>query len=310
MANMSEDEAALLSREIARLPTITSDMTETVLEEGYQMSMAHDYVVKGGVDYARKVLMNAYGPDQARRLLDRLMKAIGNESASFDALQKADPQQLAKFIHKEHPQTIALVLSHLNSSQGAALLQSLPVELRGEVSLRMAYLDRISPDVISHIAGIIGQKIKSLGEFSREAYGGVRAVAEMFNRLDSGTSKDILDAIESSDSSLTETIRHMMFVFEDILVMDLSGIKEILSRVDRKLLTVALKGTSDQLRGKFLECMSQRGADMLKEDMEALGPVKIKEVDSAQQQIISIVRQLEAEGIISLKGAVGEQYVV
>ena len=310
MAHLNEDEAALLSREVARLPSISPETAEAVLEEGYQLTLAHTYVVKGGVDYARTMLLNAYGPDQARKLVDRLMKAIGNDSASFDALQKADPQQLAKFIHKEHPQTIALVLSHLNSSQAAALLASLPIELRGEVSLRMANLERISPEVISRIASIIGQKIKSLGEFSREAYGGVRAVAEMFNRLDSGISKEILNDLEKQDEDVTNSIRHLMFVFEDLLLMDQSGIKEVLSRVDRKLLTLALKGTSDQLRIRFLESMSQRGAEMLREDMDSMGPVKIKEVEGAQQQIIAVVRQLEAEGTVSLKGAVGEQYVV
>ncbi|MFN7918630.1 MAG: flagellar motor switch protein FliG [Bryobacteraceae bacterium] len=310
MGHLNEDEAATLSREIAKLPTIPSEVSEAVLEESYRMSMAHDYVVRGGVDYARKILLNAYGPDVARKLVDRLMKAIGADAASFDALQKADPQQLAKFLHKEHPQTVALVLSHLNSSQAAALLQSLPAELRADVSLRMANLERISPEIISRIAAIVGQKIKALGEFSREAYGGVRAVAEMFNRLDSNTSKEILDVIEKQDGAVTESIRHLMFVFEDLLLMDQGGIKEVLSRVDRKQLTVALKGTSDQLRTKFLDCMSQRGAEMLREDMDALGPVKIKEVEGAQQQIISIVRQLEAEGTVSLKGAVGEQYVV
>jgi flagellar motor switch protein FliG len=132
----------------------------------------------------------------------------------------------------------------------------------------------------------------------------------MFNRLDSGTSKEILDDIEKQDPNLTEAIRHLMFVFEDLLLLDQPGLKEVLARVDRKLLTIALKGTSDQLRQKFLDCMSQRGADMLREDMDALGPVKIKEVDAAQQQMIAIVRQLESEGVISLKGAVGEQYVV
>ena len=310
MAHLNEDEAALLSREVARLPAISPETAEAVLEEGYQLTLAHTYVVKGGVDYARTMLLNAYGPEQSRKLVDRLMKAIGNDSASFDALQKADPQQLAKFIHKEHPQTIALVLSHLNSSQAAALLASLPVELRGEVSLRMANLERISPEVISRIASIIGQKIKSLGEFSREAYGGVRAVAEMFNRLDSGMSKEILNDLERQDEDVTNSIRHLMFVFEDLLLMDQSGIKEVLSRVDRKLLTLALKGTSDQLRVRFLESMSQRGAEMMREDMDSMGPVKIKEVEGAQQQIIAVVRQLEAEGTVSLKGAVGEQYVV
>jgi flagellar motor switch protein FliG len=310
LKELDEDEIAAIGREIARLQNITAEDGERVLEEFYQLAMAQDYVLKGGIDYARKILTKAFGPDLARRILDRLVKQLGADAANFDALQKADPQQLAKFIHNEHPQTIALVLSHLNPSQAAGLLFSLPNDLRADVALRMANLDQISPDIISKIASIIGQKLKSLGEMSRESYGGVRAVAEMFNRLDSSCSKDILENIDSSDPTLAETIRHLMFVFEDLLLIDQNGIKEILGRIDRKILTVALKGTSDQLKDHFLECMSQRGAEMLREDMEALGPIKIKEVEAAQQQIIAVVRQMESEGAISLKGAVGEQYVV
>jgi flagellar motor switch protein FliG len=305
-----EDEVQAIGRELARVNSITAEQAETVLEEFHQMIMARDYVLKGGVDYARKILINAFGPEHAKKLLDRLMATIGGDVASFDALQKADPQQLAKFVHSEHPQTVALILSHLNPSQAAALLASLPPELRADVALRMASLDQISPEIISKIAAIIGSKLKALGEFSRESYGGVRAVAEIFNRLDSSTSKEILDKIEQQDPNLVETVRHLMFVFEDLLLIDQNGLKEVLSRVDRKLLTIALKGTSDQLKNHFMGCMSQRGAEMLREDMDALGPVKIKEVEAAQQQIIAIVRQLESEGTISLKAAVGEQYVV
>jgi flagellar motor switch protein FliG len=308
--HLSEEEVESIGREVAQMGTISSEQAEKVLEECHQMTLAHSYVIRGGVDYARELLMQAFGPDQARKLIDRLMKALGNDAASFDALQKADPQQLAKFIHSEHPQTIALVLSHLNSTQAAGLLASLPPELQAEVALRMASLEQISPEIINKIAGIIGQKLKALGEVSRESYGGVRAVAEMMNRLDSATSRDILANIEEKDTALVETIRHLMFVFEDLLLISQDGIKEILARVDRKLLTVALKGTSDRLKEHFLQCMSQRGSEMLREDMEALGPIKIKEVEAAQQQIIAIVRQLEGEGVISLKGAVGEQYVV
>jgi flagellar motor switch protein FliG len=310
LRHLDEDEVALIGREVARTPLIAPEDAENILEEFYQMSVAKEYVLKGGIDYAKKMLMSAFGPDVARKLMDRLMKALGHDAASFDALQKADPQQLAKFIHSEHPQTIALILSHLSPSQAAGLLFSLPGEMRADVALRMANLDQISPDIISRIASIIGQKLKALGELSRESYGGVRAVAEMFNRMDSGTSKDILDSIESADPGLAETIRHLMFVFEDLLLIDANGIKDLLARIDRKLLTVALKGTSDQLKNHFMQCMSQRGAEMLKEDIEALGPVKIKDVEATQQQIIAVVRQLEAEGSINLKGTVGEQYVV
>ena len=174
----------------------------------------------------------------------------------------------------------------------------------------MASLDQISPEIILKIAGVIGQKLKALGEFSRESYGGVRAVAEMLNRLDSTASREILEHIEQHDTNLAETIRHLMFVFEDLLLIDPLGLKEVLAKVDRKVLTVASRAPASNCATRSWDAMSQRGADMLKEDMEALGPVKIKEVEAAQQQIIAVVRQLEAEGVVSLKGAVGEQYVV
>jgi flagellar motor switch protein FliG len=311
LKELEEDEIQVISREVARLGTVTQEMAESILEEFYQMSLAHEYLHKGGLDYARRVLVNAFGPEHAKKLIDRLMKTLGDEGANFDALQKADPQQLAKFIHSEHPQTIALVLSHLNPSQAAGLLQSLPPDLRADVALRMANLEQISPEIIAKIASIIGQKLKALGEFSRESYGGVRAVAEIFNRLDTTSSKEILEVIERENPNLTETIRQLMFVFEDLLMIDQNAVKEVLGRVDRKILTVALKGTSDQLKNHFLQCMSQRGAEMMREDMDAIGPIKIKEVEAAQQQIIAVVRQLENEGVINLRGGGGgDQYVV
>jgi flagellar motor switch protein FliG len=310
LPHLSEEDVQKVSREVAKITAISSEQAETVLQQFHHLSTAGDYVARGGIEYARKLLLRAFNPDQAKRLLDRLAKALGAEAASFDAIEQADPQQLAKFIHNEHPQTVALVLSHLNATQAAALLASLPGSLRADVSQRMASLDQISPEIIYKIAGVIGQKLKALGEFSRESYGGVRAVAEMLNRLDSTTSREILESIEQQDPNLGETIRHLMFVFEDLLLIDEIGLKEMLTKVDRKVLTVALKGTSEQLRTKILGCMSQRGGEMLKEDMDALGPVKIKDVEAAQQQIIAVVRQLESEGVLSLKGTVGEQYVV
>jgi flagellar motor switch protein FliG len=307
---LSEDEVQLVSREIARLESIPADNAEQLLEEFYQMNMAHDLVVRGGLEYAKKMLHQAFGPEVAQKLFDRLSKSVGGVYASLDVLQKVDPQQLAKFIHNEHPQTIALVLSHLNASQAAALLVSLPSEIRSDVAQRMGVLDQISPEIVNKIATVIGKKFKSIGEFSRESYGGIRAVAEMFNRLDSGTSKEILEKIEANNPGLVETIRHLMFVFEDLLMIDVIQLKDITAKVDRKVLTLALKGTSEQLRDHFLATMSARGSEMMKEEMESMGPVRIKEVEGAQQQIISIVRQMEAEGTITIKGTVGEQYVV
>src|SRR5579862_3145564 len=220
LRELDDDEVQIISREIARVQSLTSEEAEGVLEEFYQMAVAHDYVVKGGVDYARKVLVNAFGSEHAKKIFDQLMKTISNETVNFDAIQKTDPQLLAKFIHNEHPQTIALVLSHLNSSAAAGLLVSLPSGIRSDVAQRMASLDQISPEVITKIVGVIGQKLSALGEFSRESYGGVRAVAEMLNRLDSGSSREILNHIETQDTNLADTIRHLMFVFEDLLLID------------------------------------------------------------------------------------------
>jgi flagellar motor switch protein FliG len=309
LRELDEEEIQLISQQIARITSINSNETEKIMEEFYQMSLARNFVIKGGIDYARKILVNALGPDQSKRMLDKLMKSLGNETLSFDALQKTDPQQLAKFIHSEHPQTIALVLSHLNASQAGGLLMSLPSELRADVALRMASLDQISPEIISKIATVIGHKLKALGEISRESYGGVESVAEMFNRLDSTIARDILENIAEVNPKLVESIRHLMFVFEDLLMLDVNSVKEVLSRVDRKILTIALKGTSEQMKNHMLQAMSQRGAEMMREDMEALGAVKIKEVESAQQQIIAVVRQMEAEGTVNLGAGGGEQYV-
>jgi len=309
LRHLGEDEVQLISKEIARHTTVSNDDAESILEEFYQMMVARSYVVKGGMDYAKRLLVNTFGDEPALRMLDRLVKAIGKDNANFDTLRKADPQQLAKFIQNEHPQTIALILSHLNSHQAAAMLIALPPELHAEVVQRMANLDQISPEIVSRIAAIIGQKIQELGEYSRESYGGVRAVAELFNRLDAVTTKGILETIETNDETLGKSIRHLMFVFEDILKLDEQAIRELLLRVDRKLLTVALKGTSEQLRQHFIKVMSQRAAEMLREDMDALGPVKIREVDESQQQIIAVVRQLESENIITLGSGGNDEYV-
>lgn len=308
---LSEEEVQTVSREIARIDAISPEHAESLLEEFYQMNMAHDYVVRGGMDYAKKMLIQAFGPEVSKRLIDRLAKAMGGEYAHLDLLQKVDPQQLAKFIHNEHPQTIALVLSHLNASQAASLLSSLPSQMRADVALRMGNLDQTSPEIVNKIASVIGQKLQAIGQFSRESYGGIRAVAEMFNRLDSSTSREILDVIEHENPNMVETIRHLMFVFEDLLLIDVNQLKPIMDAIDRKVLTLALKGTSEQLRDHFLGTMSARGQDMMKEEMESMGPVRIKEVEAAQQQIIALVRQMEADGTISLKGGgAGEQYVV
>ena len=196
------------------------------------MNMAHDFVVRGGMDYAKKMLNQAFGPEVAKKVIDRLSKFVGGEFASLDILQKVDPQQLAKFIHNEHPQTIALVLSHLNASAAAALLVSLPSEIRSDVALRMGNLDQISPEIVNKIATVISQKLQAIGEFSRESYGGIRAVAEMFNRLDSGTSKEILEVIE----------RHNPNLFRGDIGAGVTDLRQLLARPTWRTYSTPVRG--------------------------------------------------------------------
>ncbi len=307
---LADEEVQRLGREISRLDSVTSKQAEKVLAEFHEMEMAHKQLSAGGLEYAKRVLNNAFGQDRAKGIVERLVRSLGGEIPTFQTLQKTDPQQVAKFIQGEHPQTIALVLSHLDSGAAAAMLMALPAAVRSDVSMRMAKLEQISPDVVRRIAEILEQRLNALGQVTRQSFGGVPAVAEMFNRLEANSGQELLEQIEQTDGDLCQSIRNLMFVFEDMRLIDTFGMREVLSRVDKKVLTVALKGTSEKLQDHFFNNMSERGANMLREDMEALGPVKIREVEGAQQEIISAVRQLEAEGVLSLKGAVGEQYVV
>ncbi|HUA20500.1 MAG TPA: flagellar motor switch protein FliG [Bryobacteraceae bacterium] len=308
LKRMTDQEVEVITSAIAKLEPVTAQQVEAVLEEANRSSKAP--FTRGGLDYVRKMLAEAFGPEAAMRLMDRLVKSMDQESVDFGSLRKVDPQQLAKFIQDEHPQTIALVLSHLDPSQAAALLNSLPLEVRADVSARMADLERISPESVRVIASVIGQKLKNLGDLSREARGGVRAVADMFNRLEPNSCAQLMDAIERSDPALFEKIRRYMFVFEDLLAVDAAGMREILSHTDRKILVTALKGTSEELRQHFFASLSQRGAEMLEEDLASLGPVKLKEVDAAQQAVITVARELEKDGVISLKNSGADQYVV
>ena len=309
LRQLSEDEAEMISREVARLPSISDAEAQAVLDEFQRTSLGQAYVLEGGIDYAKKMLTDAYGPDAGLSIVERLMKSMGADAANFDAFQKIDPRQLAKLVYNEHPQIIALILSHLVSAQAASLLVALPAELRPDVVKRMATLEQLSPDIIAKIAAFIGRRLKALGEFSRESYGGVRAVAEMLNRLETGVSEELLTKVGEGDAGLSETIRNLMFVFEDIQKIDTEEMKLLVAKVDRKVLSVALKGTSPKISSHFTACMSQRAAEMLREDMEALGPVKIKDVEAAQHQIITLVRQLQSEGVLSTQAAGGDKYI-
>ncbi len=307
--HLQEDEVQEVSREISRLGKIEPEVADLILDEFYRLTMAQTLVARGGAEFAKKLLMKAFGGDASKKLLDRLNISLQSTLVGFDSLQKADPAQLSKFIASEQPQTIALVLAHLNPSQAAALLSSLPAPLRADIVMRMASLEQISPEIISKITTILEEKLRSLGGFNRESYGGVRVVAELINRMETKSAASILEKIENENPSLAVSIRNLMFVFDDVMIVDDQGMREIIQRIDKKTLTVALKGCSEELKQQFFRNMSSRAVEMLREDMEVLGPVKVKDVEAAQQQIVAVVRKLEEDGIINLKGGGGDEYV-
>ena len=235
--HMQEDEIAALGQAVVRLSSVTSEQAEHILEEFHQLTVAQEFVARGGMDYAKKMLMTAFGPEVAKRLIDRLAKSLGADGASFDALQKADPQQLAKFIHNEHPQTVALILSHLNPSQAAALLVSLPQRIRADVAFRMANLDQISPEIIT-ISPRSSARSSPNSANSAANPTAAFAPSPRCSTVSTPPAARTSSTDRKQDPNLSETIRHLMFVFEDLLLID-HGIKEILGRIDRKVLTVA-----------------------------------------------------------------------
>jgi flagellar motor switch protein FliG len=307
--HLSEDEIESLAREMAALGPVASGVSERVMEEFHSTAIAAEYVTRGDVEYARRVLVRTLGQEAARRIIERVQRSF-QSTAGFTSLEKADPQQLSKFILGEHPQTIALILAHLHASSAAQLIALLPESLRVDVLTRMASLEDISPDVVTRISAVIEQRLKTLGGPSREQHGGVRAVAELFNRLERTVSQSALEAIEARKPELAVSIRNLMFVFEDLLHVDDNGMREIVSRADKKALTIALKGSSEEIRQRFLANMSKRAGEMLLEEMEVLGAVRLRDVEKAQQEVVAVARKLEEEGLIVTGAAAGEAYVV
>lgn len=306
---LQEDEIERLVRELAALSSVPAEVGERVLDEFHQLTSAAEYITSGGVEHARRLLTKTLGPDVSRRILDRVIKSF-HASEGFATLEKTNPQQLSKFILGEHPQTIALILAHLNPTSAAQLVSQLPDEMRADVLMRMASIEEISPEVISRISSVIDQRLKTLGGPTREQRGGVRAVAELFNRLDRSVSQPALDRIESASPDMAVAIRNLMFVFDDLKNIEDVGIREIVNRADKKTMTVALKGAAEEIRHRFFQNMSKRAGELLKEEMEIMGAVRLREVEKAQQEIVAIARKLEEEGVITTGAGAGEPYVV
>ncbi len=306
---LKEDEAERIAREVAAIGKMEPVVGIATLEEFNTMWQAADYLNRGGLEYAQKILVSSLGPDQAKRMIERVVKSF-QSSVAFSAFEKADPQQLSKFILSEHPQTIALILAHQKPTHAASLLNSLPEDLRVEVITRMASLDDISPEVISRIAKVIEARLKSLGVTTKESFGGVRAVAELLNRIDRSVSQSVLEAIEAESPDLAVSIRNLMFTFDDLQSVEDTAIREIVQRADKKTLTVALKGASEEIRNRFFSNMSKRASEMIREEMEVLGAMRLRDVEKSQQEVVAIARKLEEEGLLTTGAAAGEAYVV
>lgn len=301
---LEEDEVQVISRELTNLPRIASDTADDVIEEFHQLLLAQTYVASGGVDYAKRLLVKTYGPEIAKRLLDKITRSL-ETTAGFEALQKVDPQQLSKLFQNEHPQTVALVLAHLDASTAASTLEYVPEAQRTDIALRMSNLQAISQDVIRRVSMVVDQKLKSVGDYSRQAVGGVRSVAEICNRLDREVSRKMLEEIETTNPELALEIRNLMVTFDDLLLIDDPGIREILQRVDKKALTMALKGTMPELQNRFFSNMSTKAVELMKEEMDYMGQVKVKDVSNAQRQIVDVLRDLDEKGVVNLSGSGG-----
>jgi len=307
--NLPEADLQRLTEAIAELDYVDPQSALGVLEEYHRLTLTQDYVAQGGTDYAQKLLVKAFGDDGARQLLRQVSQAAEMSASKLDSLQKSDPQQLARFIEGEHPQTIALILAHLESKHASELLMKLPEALRAETIKRMAQLRQFSPEIAQKISLALNKRLEALGEQHRRAYAGFQGVADLLNRMDPGQAKLILEAIEKDDPKVALSIRNLMFTFQDLLGVPEAGIREWLGQLDKKTLALALRGANEELKNYIFKSMSSRAVEMLKEDMEVLGPVKSKDVAKAQQEAVAVARKLEAEGKISL-GAEEDEYVM
>jgi flagellar motor switch protein FliG len=306
--HLNETEIEQIVREIATLGTVPPAAAEQVMEEFHAAALAATSTVFGDEDFPRRVLTRTHGPEAARRIAERVERTAHSRSA-FSVLERADPRQVSKFILGEHPQTIALILAHMQPSSAAQLIALLPDALRVDVLTRMANLEEISPEVVLRISSVLQRRLESVSGSSREQRGGVRAVAALFNHLERNVGTPVLEAIETAKPDLAVSIRNLMFVFDDLSRVDDNGIRELVQRADKKALTIALKGASEELRNRIFENMSKRAAEMMREEMEVMGAIRVREVEKAQQAIVAVARQLEEEGLLVTGGEGADEYV-
>ncbi len=310
LQNLAEGDLQRLTEEIADLRGVPPDLSLEVIDEFHEMLGTQQFMIHGGLDYATKLLVDTFGQQRAEDLLGLVKRAQEASQSNLTVLQRVDPQQLGKFLESEHPQTIAVVLAHLDAKRGSTVIDSLSEERRVEAIRRLAAMRQFSPEMAQRVAMILHRRLENMGDTGRKAYSGFKAVADLLNRMESEETKKILDEIEAADVAMALNIRNLMFTFDDLVTIPPASIREIVAAADKRQLALALRGASEDLRSHVFAAMSSRAADMLKEDMEVMGPVRAREVAGAQHEILALARNLEGEGKVILKLEQGDDFVV
>jgi flagellar motor switch protein FliG len=308
LSKLEKEQVELVTREIARLKSISQAERDTIIEEFYHVALARGAAESGGMGTARALLEKTYSKEEAGLMLDQVEKSM--QASPFAFLQRAESGNLLTFIQGEHPQTIALILAHLPSGQAAEILSGLPSKKQIEVVRRVANMEQTSPDVIQQVERALESRLSAIVSQKFEKAGGIESVAEMLNLTDRATEKGIMESLEEDDPELTEQIRRLMFVFEDIMLVNDKGIQAVLKEVENESLALALKTASNELKEKIFKNMSERATTLIKEDMEYMGPVRVSDVEAAQQKIVDVVRRLEDAGEIIIAGRGGEEELV
>ncbi len=306
--HLKEDEIEELTLEIANTRNITPKVKDSVISEFYQVCLAQQYIAEGGINYAKEVLEKSFGADMVMDVIGKLTASL--QVKPFEFIRKTDASQLLNFIQDEHPQTIALILSYLSAAQSALILSALPPDRQADVAKRIAIMDRTSPEVIKEVEKVLESKLSSLVNQDYTIIGGVDAVVEILNTVDRGTEKHIMETLEIEEPELADEIRKKMFVFEDILLLDDRAIQRVLRDVDNGDLATALKGSNEEVQNAIFNNLSKRLAAMIKEDMEFMGPVRMKDVEEAQQKIVNVIRKLEESAEIVISRGGGDEIVV
>ncbi len=308
LSHMDREDVERISMEIARLGEVPAEQRRRVVEEFYQTNLARRYIEEGGIDYARRLLEESLPADEATSIMDGLEQSI--QMAPFHFLQKAEAASLVTFVQDEHPQTIALILTHLQPKQASEVLAALQPKKQIEVVKRVARMGQTTPEAIRQVEKGLESKLSTFVSQDLERSGGVENIAEILNLVDRSTEKGILETLDEEDAELVEQIRRLMFVFEDILLVDNKGIQAVLKEVAQEELALALKAASEDVKAKIFGNLSERAANLIKEDMEYMGPVRLSHVEAAQQRIVDVVRRLEEAGELIIKGRGGEEEII